>query len=835
MSLQPTPIFAFDNNGGLQTNKKPLLLSDQAFQKLSNAYPYRDRIEKRKGLQLLGRLQRILTSESLGNTPAGPPNTITLNILSSISLAGVITAISNANPGQVTSDGHNLVNGDQITISGVQGMTQVNGGPYTITVVDPDNFTIGIDTSAFGVYSSGGLWRNISEPDASITPGTVVITIGAPDTATFTDNGDGTFSVTGSGVASGSYINYNTGTVVLVFSALTGGGAITVDFDYYPSLPVMGIWQREIAAINDEQTIWFDEKYAYIYNGTDFQEFIPGTTWDSTDSDFFWCTNYRGINPQDRLFFTTNFVNTAANPMRYTDGTTWTTFTPAVDASNSLFSARILIPYYGRLLALNTWEGASVGAAVNIFNRCRFSQIGNPVAADAWRSDQFGKGGFLDAPTNEAITSARFIKNTLLVSFENSTWQLRYVGEYGLPFIWERVAADLGSESTFSTVFFDRGVLMVGDKAIIRGDSSEVDRIDLNIPDQIFKFKNSNNGVKRVWGARDYQRELVFWNYADAEANSISETGIVFPNRMLVFNYRNNTWAIFRDNVTAIGTFQLENNILWDSQIVFWDDESITWDDFFSQTLFPAITIGNQEGFVHLYGYKTPDDPSLSITDIDLSGPITITSINHNLETGEIIYLTDLQFLNNSTFEPLTTNLNEELYRVRVVDADTFVISKWDFFTKMYKEDFSFTPDPSQALYIGGGQITLFPKLEVQTKDFNIYQTSGLQTKLSYIDFLLSSTPSAAMSIQLNMNSSPAIIGNMLVGNQNVSSSLTSPFYGPASDYAWHRFYATAFGQYFNILMTYNDDLMNTLATHQQKWELQGLVTWTRPGGKLVF
>src|SRR5690606_26538519 len=199
--------------------------------------------------------------------------------------------------------------------------------------------------------------------------------------------------------------------------------------------------------------------YAYIWNGTSFQEFIAGTTWDATNSDFFWSTNYRGINPQDRLFFTTNFLNTTANPMRYTDGSTWTTFAPAVSATNFLFQARILIPYFGRLLAFNVWEGPDVATSVNIFNRCRFSQLGSPVAADAWRSDQFGKGGFIDAPTNEQIISATFLNNTLIVFFEKTTWQLRYVGEYGLPFIWERIASDFGSESTFSPILFNRNIL----------------------------------------------------------------------------------------------------------------------------------------------------------------------------------------------------------------------------------------------------------------------------------------------------------------------------------------------------------------------------------------
>jgi Ubiquitin-activating enzyme E1 FCCH domain len=71
---------------------------------------------------------------------------------------GTITGITNANPGLVTSPNHNLTTGAVITISDVSGMTQLNGNIYTITVVDVNDFNINIDTTLFGIYTSGGSW-----------------------------------------------------------------------------------------------------------------------------------------------------------------------------------------------------------------------------------------------------------------------------------------------------------------------------------------------------------------------------------------------------------------------------------------------------------------------------------------------------------------------------------------------------------------------------------------------------------------------------------------------------------------------------------------------------
>src|SRR5690606_21868932 len=135
----------------------------------------------------------------------------------------------------------------------------------------------------------------------------------------------------------------------------------------------------------------------------------------------------------------------------------------------------------------------------------------------------------------------------------------------GLPFIWERISSDFGAESTFSPILFDDAVRAVGDRAIIGSSGIDVQRIDLDIPDLVFSFRNTDNGHKRVWGIRDYQKELVFWCYPASQANR------KFPTNSLVYNYRNNTYSIFRNTVTAFGYLGSQSGISWDSTDVFWD------------------------------------------------------------------------------------------------------------------------------------------------------------------------------------------------------------------------------------------------------------------------
>lgn len=736
------PIYVAGSSAGLEQDKKPFLFTDQAFQKLYNAYAWRDRTKKREGNQLLDRLRRQLVNQNLGNTDGS--GNFSGNIFSILSL-------------ESTSE------------------IEMQGSPA------------------------------------------LSITVGAQ---TFTESAAGI--LTGDMGGSGT-INYVTGDLTLTGAAIST--AVVITFCYFPGLPVMGIFQQETTTQNEDNTIFFDTVYSYTYNNSlgNYGFTQLGTqTWDGSDSDFFWAANYRGSAASDRLFFVTNNHNSATVAMQYLSGSSWNAFKPQIDAvPNYLLQAKILIPYYGRLLALNTQEGTALGGGSNFFNRCRFSQIGSPIDSSAWRSDQFGKGGFIDAPTNESIVSAQFFKNTLLVFFEKSTWQLRYVGEYGLPFIWERISSDFGSESGNSTITFDDFILAFGDKAIVAATASNVSRIDAIIPDYVFNVRNQNSGIERISGVRDFQKELVYWTICNSQDDGTTDK---FPSEILVYNYRNRTFATFRDNITCLGTFQNPiDRVLWSRTDIFWNDYEVLWADPTSQAEFPDIVGGNQQGFVMYFGYTSIDDTSEYIQAINIGAtPVQLTVPNHNLIEGDIIYITGVTYTTS-------TDLNDQFFYVQIVDNNTIQLLTWD--GSIYV---NFT-SASVGTYIGGGKISMRPRMMVVTKDFAPYQDKGLQMKLAYVDFLMDATESASMTVEVMVNNSPAVQGNFLVGQTQVETSLPTPYYVPVSNYVWHRFYAPCNGQFITLVLTYNDDEMNTVATHYQDWQMNAFTLWTRPGGKTTF
>lgn len=83
-------------------------------------------------------------------------NSFGLTIAGSIGTLKSISGITKANPGVVTATAHGFTTGDTVIIKSVVGMTQVNDKVFTVTVIDADNFSIGVDSSGYTSYSSAG-------------------------------------------------------------------------------------------------------------------------------------------------------------------------------------------------------------------------------------------------------------------------------------------------------------------------------------------------------------------------------------------------------------------------------------------------------------------------------------------------------------------------------------------------------------------------------------------------------------------------------------------------------------------------------------------------------
>ena len=619
---------------------------------------------------------------------------------------------------------------------------------------------------------------------------------------------------TDSSVSAATY-NLTTSAFNITGVALPNGTTVY----FYPNLPVMGLLTYEQSSINDEFVIAFDTRYAYAYNsGWDriSAEATPGAAvWTGDNSQFFWATTWTGADASAKIFFVTNFNELEPNFMRYYDGAQWNNFRPQIDATpNYLNSARIIVPFKNRLLAFNTWEGlAGPLPGTHYSNRVRYSQVGSPLDANAWRQDIPGRGNAIDASTTEAIVTVEFIKDRLIVFFERSTWELVYTGNQAYPFNWQQINTELGAESTFSIVPFDKICLGVGNVGIHACNGANVERIDEKIPDTVFDIHNADQGVERVYGIRDYYVEMVYWTFPDTEAS----TDFPYCNKVLVFNYKTGTWAFNDDSITCFGYFQPFVGVTWNSTTVTWDD-TVTWDSGAVQALFRQVVAGNQQGYTFICDADEPTNaPVLQITNVTLTGTITtLTVIQHNLRNEDYVYI------QGAVWSDASNGLNNQIFQViNVIDANTFQIGPVAPFT---------------GTYDGGGLIARVSQISISTKEYNFYAKQGRNTYVSKVDFMVDNTPAGQIQVDFYVSTSIAPLlqdsaGNGVLLGTGTLDTFAYPNIPFESDAVrlWHPVYFQADGEVVQLQLIMNDAQMRNVDIRESGFALHAMCIYAQP------
>jgi hypothetical protein len=650
---------------------------------------------------------------------------------------------------------------------------------------------------------------------------------------TVDDDGDGGFTrISGETLDSAnSSINYATGEFTITISSGNyNNDTVTTNFCYFPGLPVMGIHNFEQVEINFEETLAFDTTYAYTFNNSTnkFEEFITGTTWTGTDANFFNGVNYYTNVNNENLFWTTNFSGIGGDPIRYTNGTSWTDFQPIINSNgtvNKLHQCLLLIPFRGMLLALNTYEGETLATSENYKNRVRGSQIGSPLETDAWRDDIPGKGFFFDLPTNQAIMSYGFVRDNLVIFTERETWLLSFTGSSAVPVVDQRENTDLGIESTYSTLNFDDNVVGIGNRYIVSSDSVDTRQLNEDIPDFAFQIHNQENGRRRVHGVRNYQERLALWTYPehnkDQDSGSFSQK---FPNRILVWNYVLNTWSKFRDNITTFGVYQSNTDTVWADVTWTWEEWTRTWTEGVMQAQYENIIGGNQNGYVMEMATQLVDDPSMPIGAIQtVSNQVQLTINDHNLEANEFIKIEGV--IGDFSF------LNTNRYQVGFVDKDTvslFELSGDEIIPLEYSGDES---------YLGGGEAALMANFRLLSKKFNLID-QGKKLFLPYMDLLLDVLKAANKDIIINLNVFKDYRDEKPLTRSDFWDSKVIPILTnkdtPNSDKVFNKNYIGTIADFVQYELTVNNiNMLNQDPSYS--FEIDSIVLHIRPTGKLTL
>ncbi len=371
------------------------------------------------------------------------------------------------------------------------------------------------------------------------------------------------------------------------------------------------------------------------------------------------------------------------------------------------------------------------------------------ATSPAYFEDSTGFGGFITAGIDQAINTVNNNEDVLLVGFEKTQSRLVYSGDDILPFNFFLVNSELGSGSTFSSISMDSGALTIGHRGICGTTQTGSQRIDLEIPDQVFEFDLAANGTERVTSQRDFENEWIYFTYCHNENTDIFK----FPNQTLQYNYRDDSWAIFNETYTHYGQFRRQSGLTWgtlnDHGIFTWGGWNSPWGSSATNLFQPEVIAGNQQGFVLVRDPETTNEAD-SLAIQYFTGNI-VTSPNHGLNNNDYIVI-------SGALGAIGTQVNGVIFSVFNVTQNTFQL----------KEPISSTGSD----YNGGAFIQKIYVPLIQTKQFPTGWGIGRKTRIGVQQYLFSGTPLGQVTLLIYLSQDDDLPYN---ANGYVNDTITGP------------------------------------------------------------
>lgn len=420
-----------------------------------------------------------------------------------------------------------------------------------------------------------------------------------------------------------------------------------------------------------------------------------------------------------------------------------------------LVGAKMLVPFKDRLVVLGpVIQTSAAGSQIYLEDTIIYSQNGTPfytasftgdpvsaatvftpilvpqnqiASAPSWFEDQTGFGGFIDSGLDETLSTCGSNEDVLILGFEVNQVRMVYTGNDIVPFNLFVINSELGSTSTFSVIDMDQGVIARGSRGYTITSQTASQRIDLDNPDQVFEINNKNNGTERFTAYRDFINEWVYFTYC---TNKESETIYRFPTETFLYNYRDNSWAIFRETYTTYGSFKKQTGFTW-ATVGFvyptWEDWAIPWDAGNSTLLQETVIGGTPQGFIMLRAQGTGEQESIAIQNI--SGN-TVTSPDHCLNNGDYIVISGIigtigQEVNGKIFSVVNPDVNSFQLNPAIVGSGT---------------------------YLGLGVIAKRYVPVIQTKEFPAAWSLAKKTRIGVQQYLLTKTQNSQITVYIYLS-----------------------------------------------------------------------------------
>lgn len=361
------------------------------------------------------------------------------------------------------------------------------------------------------------------------------------------------------------------------------------------------------------------------------------------------------------------------------------TFTLAVGAGNAInltykqlntpiTTALHIYQFKDRLVVAYTIEFVQFGLRLRI--------SGTGAMGDVFTIDAVG-AGVIDIPASTFISSGDFNRDDLLLFLKQESWVVKYTGNDVVPFTLDRIDGSRGSEAPYGTITYLNRTNALSPLGLIITDGYSVERADDKIPEFSYNEVDSDNFNLCFAGSVDRDRDhyLIY-----------PSMGQVKSNRILITNYEEDNYSIYRIPISCMGNYIVSFDITWNDfniggdpnnpLFANWDALATVygnWNAFAFSKGAPISIGGGHEGQItRLNDIETEDYPVIirNITVID-SETIQVTTDFQNYEIGDFIALEAISGMveaNNKQYE-LISITSPYIFNLRVeagTDATAF-------------------------------------------------------------------------------------------------------------------------------------------------------------------
>jgi hypothetical protein len=635
-----TPYLISNFATGLSDRLQPWISQDDSQQELYDGYVYRGTLSKREGYKYFaigGKGGAPYRESRIIHTLIGPTTAPMVGLINSVNKTFTLQAafpivagsavVTGTTPLQVlTDDGvGGFVGAGVGTINYLTGAISVTftAAPTagTVTAAYTNGYLMtGVIDSANTIFTFSGVGQ--------LVRGSVKVT-GSNPVQTFTDNGLG---LIGSfPTATAGTVDYIGGAISITLPAAPTSGTVIVTFSFMPGNPVMMV-ANFITASNIKELIVADTQYVNKYNPTtNTLVDITNRVYTGDKFDFFTWINYPSATSVPRLLFANNF-----DVIQQWDGAAVTDYVYSMlDGAGgpvTTLTCSFMVTNKDRLLLLRTTENGVVYP-----QRIRISGTG--ANTDDFRTSATG-AGFIDISDGTWIQGAAFNRDDLVIFTEASVWVLKYTGNDTTPFVIQKIDESRGCNATFSVITYLNRTTAASPRGLIVTDGYRVEREDMEIPDFSFNKVSGTNFGLCFAGSVDHDRDHYLIYPPQGEETS---------TRILVTNYDEDNFTIYRLPLSCMGSFIETSNTTWNDllpeplgEFNNWDDLSAafgSWDAFAFASGNPFPIGGGQNGEIWKLAVTESEDNPVKIYNITIIDQVTIQVTtdfnNYSLQTND--------------------------------------------------------------------------------------------------------------------------------------------------------------------------------------------------------